>query len=152
MNWCMSFIKHYQSVFMRMADSSGKVPAKSYLAVLAAAAVLYIVTCAPGALWQDSGMFQYRIWHNDIEGGLGLALSHPLYHIIGIAIKHVPVGEFGYRVNLISAVTAAIAVANVFLLLRLWLKKSLPAAVGAVTLAVSWTFWQHACIAEVYTL
>ncbi|GAI78389.1 unnamed protein product, partial [marine sediment metagenome] len=42
----------------------------SYIAVLLAAAVLYIATCAPGPLWQDSGMYQYRIWHNDIEGKL----------------------------------------------------------------------------------
>ena len=59
----------------------------SYIAVLIIAAVLYIATCAPGALWQDSGMYQYRIRHNDIEGNLGLALSHPLYHIIGIGVK-----------------------------------------------------------------
>jgi len=123
-----------------------------YLAVLAGAALLYVFSCAPGALWQDSGMFQYRVWHNDIEGGLGLALAHPLYHIIGIAARYLPFGEFGYRINLISAVFGALAVANVFLLLRLWLGRTVPAVVGALTLAVSWTFWQHCSIAEVYTL
>ncbi len=59
----------------------------SYIAVLLTAAGLYMATCAPGPLWQDSGMLQYRIWHNDIQGNLGLALSHPLYHIIGIGIN-----------------------------------------------------------------
>ena len=124
----------------------------SYLAVLFGAALLYVFSCAPGALWQDSGMFQYRVWHNDIEGGLGLALAHPLYHIIGIAVKSLPFGEFGYRINLISAVCGAITVANIFLLLRLWLNRILPAVLGALSLAVSWTFWQHSSIAEVYTL
>jgi len=114
--------------------------------------VLYVATCAPGPLWQDSGMYQYRIWHNDIEGKLGLALSHPLYHIIGIAVKYIPLGEFGYRINLISAVAGAFAVANLFLLLRLWLKKNLPAIVAAITLALSHTFWRHCVIAEDYTL
>ncbi len=123
-----------------------------YIAVLCGAALLYVFSCAPGSLWQDSGMFHYRIWHNDIEGGFGLALSHPLYHITGIAVKYLPFGEFGYRVNLISAVCGAIAVANVFLLLRLWLGRSVCAVIGAITLAVSWTFWQHSSIAEVYTL
>ncbi len=66
----------------------------SYIAVLLAAAVLYIATCAPGPLWQDSGMYQYRIRHSDIEGNLGLALSHPLYHIIGIGVKYIRLGEF----------------------------------------------------------
>ena len=124
----------------------------SYGAVLLAALVLYAVTCAPGALWQDSGMYQYRIWHNDIEGKLGLALSHPLYHLIGIGVKYIPIGEFAYRVNLISAVAGALAVANLFLLLRLWLGENLPAIMAAVTFAISWTMWQFSSIAEVYTL
>jgi hypothetical protein len=124
----------------------------SYIAVLLAAVVLYAATCAPGPLWQDSGMYQYRIWQNDIEGKLGLALSHPLYHIIGIAVKYIPLGEFGYRINLISAVAGAFAVANLFLLLRLWLGENLPAIMAAVTFAISWTMWQFSSIAEVYTL
>ena len=127
-------------------------PRAAYFAVLVAAAALYIASCAPGTLWQDSGMYQYRIWHNDIEGKLGLALAHPLYHIIGIAAKYIPLGEFAYRVNLISAIAGAIAVANLFLLLRLWLGKNPPALIGALTLALSWTTWQFASIAEVYTL
>jgi len=124
----------------------------NYFAVLLASAVLYIATCAPGPLWQDSGMYQYRIWHNDIEGNLGMALSHPLYHIIGIAVKYIPLGEFAHRINLISAVAAAFAIANLFLLLRLWLGKNAPALLAAITLALSWTIWQSASITEVYTL
>ena len=125
---------------------------KGYFSVFGVLLLLYGLTCAPGSLWQDSGLFQYRIWHNDIEGKLGLALAHPLYHIIGIGVKYIPLGEFGFRVNLISAVAAALAGANLFLLLRLWTNGNFPALVGAATLGVSWTFWQHACIAEVYTL
>ena len=124
----------------------------SYSAVFLVAVVLYITSCAPGVLWQDSGMYQYRIWHNDIEGGLGLALSHPLYHIIGIGVKYIPLGEFAYRINLISSVTAAFTIANLFLLMRLWLNKILPAVIAAVTLAFSHTMWLHASLAEVYTL
>ncbi len=124
----------------------------SYIAVLLIAAGLYVATCAPGALWQDSGMYQYRILHNDIEGNLGLALSHPLYHIIGIGVKYICLGEFAYKINLISAVAAAFTIANLFLLLRLWLNRNLPAVIAAATLALSHTFWRHAVIAETYTL
>lgn len=127
-------------------------PVVMYFAVLFAAAVLYIVSCAPGPLWQDSGMYQYRIWHNDVEGKLGLALSHPLYHILGIGVKHIAVGEFAYRINLISAVCGALAVANLFLLLRLWLGKNLPAIIATITFALSWTMWWFSSVAEVYTL
>lgn len=123
-----------------------------YLLVLAAAAALYVATCAPTILWQDSALFVYRIWHNDIQGDLGIALAHPLYIMIGIAVKYLPLGELAYRINLISALSGAIAIANLFLLLRLWLDKNLPAVIAAVTLALSWNFWQHAVIAETYTL
>lgn len=139
-----------------MSRQAKSVPSESvlpmYLIVLATAGVLYIVTCAPTILWQDSGMIQYRVWHNDIEGGLGLALSHPLFYILAIVAKYVPLGEFAYRVNLVSAIAAAVAVANLFLLVRLWLGRNFPAVIAAVTFALSHTFWRHACIAETYSL
>ncbi|MBA7702116.1 hypothetical protein ES703_110873 [subsurface metagenome] len=123
-----------------------------YLMVLAGAGTLYVLTCAPTILWQDSGLFVYRIYHHDLEGKLGLALAHPLYIMIGFVTKCIPFGDLAYKINLLSAVFGAITIANMFLLLRLWLDKNLPAIIGAVTLCVSWTFWQYAVIAEVYTL
>ena len=124
----------------------------SYAGVLCCALVLYIISCAPGFLWQDSGLIQYRIWHNDIEGFSGLAVSHPLFYILAIGAKYVPLGEFAHRVNLVSAIAGALAVANLFLLVRLWVGKNLPAVIAAVTFAVSHTFWRHAGIIETYTL
>ena len=123
-----------------------------YAGIFCSAALVYIISCAPGVLWQDSGLIQYRVWHNDIEGFLGLALSHPLFYILAIGAKYMPLGEFAYRVNLVSAIAGAVAVANLFLFTRLWLGKSFPAVVAAVTLAVSHTFWLHASIIETYTL
>ncbi len=123
-----------------------------YLLVLTGALALYGLTCAPAILWQDSAGAVYRIWHNDIEGNGGLAVAHPLYFIIGIGIKYLPFGDLAYKINLMSAVFGAITIANLFLLLRLWLGRVLPAIIGSVTLAVSWTFWQNAVIAEVYTV
>ncbi len=123
-----------------------------YVMVLLAAGALYGVSCAPGAVWQDSGLIQYRVWHNDVEGCAGLALSHPLYYILALGAKCIRLGEFGRRVNLVSAVAAALAVANLYLLVRLWLGRDFPAVIAALTLAVSHTFWWHASIAETYTL
>lgn len=126
--------------------------ARSYLFVLCSVLVLYILSCAPGLLWQDSGLIQYRIWHNDIEGFYGLALSHPLFYVVTIAVKYVPLGEFAHRVNRVSAVAGAVAVANMYLLVKLWLSKDMPAVIAAITLALSHTFWRHASIIETYTL
>jgi hypothetical protein len=126
--------------------------AKSYFLVLIAAGVLYGISCAPGAAWQDSGLIQVRVWHGDIEGPLGLALSHPLYYLVAIGAKHFPVGEFGCRINCLSALFGAVTVANLYLLVRLWLGRNFPAAIAAITLGLSHTFWWHASIAETYTL
>ena len=126
--------------------------AKEYAVVLAGALLLYAVSCAPGPLWQDSGLIQYRIWHNDIEGFLGLAISHPLFYIVAIAAKYVPLGDFAHRVNMVSSLAGAVAVANIFVFVRLWLGKSFPGLLTAITLAVSHTFWRHASIIETYTL
>jgi hypothetical protein len=123
-----------------------------YSVVLVSALVLYGVSCAPGTVWQDGGLFQYRVWHNDLEGFEGLAVSHPLYHLVALGAKQVPFGEFGRRVNLVSAAAAAFAVANLYLLMRLWLGRDFPAVIAALTLAVSHTFWWHASLAETYTL
>jgi len=97
-------------------------------------------------------MFQYRVVHNEIQGNLGLALAHPLYHLLGILVKAVPVGEVFFRINLVSAVAGALAVANLYLLVRIWTGMFIPALVGALSLALSHTHWLHCCIAEVYTL
>ncbi len=123
-----------------------------YLAIFVGFLLLYGISCAPSSLWTDSGMTHYRVWHNDIEGGLGLALSHPLFYMLAIVAKFLAIGEFGWRVNMVSAVTGALAVANVYLLLRLWLGRNLPGIVAAFSLAFSHTFWFHASVAEVYNL
>ena len=135
-----------------MTNKAGTNLSSCYMFVFLAAAVLYIATCAPGVVWQDSGVIQYRVWHNDIQGRLGLALSHPLYYLIAIAAKHIPLGEFAYRINVLTAVISALAVANLFLLLRLWLGETFAAWLGAATLALSHTFWRHATIPETYGL
>jgi hypothetical protein len=135
---------------LREAVKIGAGPGRGYIIVLLSALLLYAVTCAPGPLWQDSGMTQYRAWYNDIEGNLGLALSHPLFYIILAPARYIQLGEFAYRVNLVSAMFSAVAVANLFLLLRLWLGRTLPAVVGAASLALSHTFWAYAAIPEIY--
>ncbi len=123
-----------------------------YVYVFLAASLLYVATCAPGVVWQDSGVIQYRVLHNDIEGRFGLALSHPLYYILAIAVKYIPYGGVACKVNMMTAVISALAVANLFLLLRLWLGENFPALLGAATLALSHTFWRHSTIPETYGL
>ena len=131
---------------------AGRNLSKSYFAVLLAAAILYFATSAPGVVWQDSGVIPYRVSHNDIQGRLGLALSHPLYYFLAIAFNSIPLGDVADKLNLMTALISAVAVANLYLLLRLWLGGNFAALLGAGTLALSHTFWRHSTIPETYGL
>lgn len=125
---------------------------REYLIALAAASALYLLSVAPGPLWQDSGMAQNRVLQHDLFGDLGLALSHPLYYVLAIVFQWLPLTESALKTNLVSAWFGAITVANIFLLIRCLTGRRLPAAVGALSLAVAHTFWQHCALAEVYTV
>ena len=128
------------------------VAAREYLIALAGGLVLYLVSVAPGALWQDSGTAQLRVLAHDLHGNLGLAAAHPLYYLIAIAFQVLPFHESAFKTNLVSPVFGALTVANVYLLLRLLTRRRTPAVIGAVSLALAHTFWQHCALAEVYTV
>jgi 4-amino-4-deoxy-L-arabinose transferase-like glycosyltransferase len=108
---------------------------------------LYVRTLAPGLLPGDSGELQTL----SVLLGNTHPTGYPLYLLIGKLFTWLPVGDVAYRVNLLSAVMAALAVAGVYLAGRLLVGHRLPALVGAIAMAVSPTFWSQAVIAEVYT-
>ncbi len=114
--------------------------------------VLYLFSLAPGLLWQDSGMFQLRVWQGDLVGRLGLALSHPLYIVLCRAFTAVVPGDFAWRVNLFSAVCSAGAIGLLFAVIRRLSRSNWTALLTVTLLALSHTFWTHAVIAEVYGL
>lgn len=138
----------------RLADASG-IPNRR--AIAAGAGILglflYMLTCAPGVLWQDSAMFQFRVRLGDLPGDLGLALAHPLYILLAKAFTLLPLGgDFAFRVNLFSAVCGAATLLFVVDLLMSLTRSRTAAVSGSILLAVSHTFWTHAVIAEVYDL
>lgn len=113
---------------------------------------LFVLTCAPGVLWQDSAIFQLRVYYGDLRGTLGLPLAHPLYIMLAKFFSLLPFGEYAYRVNLFSGVCGAASLGFCMLLL-LELTRSRTAAVsGTCMLGLSHTFWMHSVIAEVYSL
>lgn len=123
-----------------------------YCVALGLALLLYLISVAPGALWQDSGLAQVRVLQRDLQGPLGLALSHPLYYAFALLFQGLPFEESAYKTNLVSAVLGAVTVANVFALLRRLTRRADAAAVGAISLALAHTYWQHCALAEVYTV
>lgn len=122
------------------------------IAVCLGGLILYGLTCAPGVVWQDSGIFQYRVWRGDLEGVIGLPLAHPWYILLARLFAFLPLGEFAYRVNLFSAVCGAMTLALAAHLLRSLTGQYTAAICGVILLGISHTFWTHSVVAEVYTL
>ncbi len=109
----------------------------------------YLRTLAPSILPGDSGEFQFA------APLLGVAhpTGYPLYLLLGrIFIGLVPVGDPAFRMNLLSALFAATAVSAIYLLARQLTLHRTIAALAALTLAFSRTFWSQAVEAEVYAL
>jgi hypothetical protein len=121
--------------------------------------ILYIATLAPSVLPADAGEFQFVPWLPGIPHPTG----YPLYTVLGWLWTHLlPLGEVAWRMNLLSAVFAAITVGLAYDVTRQILDKALPATpqsarvlaaiLAAATFAVTHTFWSQAIIAEVYAL
>ncbi len=118
--------------------------------LFAASLALYVQTLAPSVatLFDDSLEFplvSYRL-------GIAHPTGYPLYTLLGKLFTVLPWHNVAWRVNLLSAVAGALAIAFVYLVARQLAARRLPALLGAVALAVSPVFWSQAVIAEVYTL
>ena len=120
---------------------------------------LYIWTLAPTVLEADAGEFQFVPW----LPGIAHPTGYPLYILLGWLWTHLfPVGEVAWRMNLLSAIFATMAVGLTFVVARHLLEITLPdtpavarlitAGVVSTTFAVTETFWSQAIIAEVYAL
>src|SRR3990172_9263057 len=119
-------------------------PAVSFLAPL----VVYLLTLAPTVFNLDSA----ELTTAAATGGLTRATGYPLYLTLGWLWSKLPFGDVGYRLNLLSAVSAALTLLLLErILLRLGVRPAARlAAVGL--LAFSKYFWQLSLIAEVYTM
>ena len=91
---------------------------RQYVSVLVVALALYGLTTQRGYGWQDSGVFQWRILNFDLLGWNGIAVAHPLLIILGKVFSFLPLGPLALRINLLSAVAGAVAVANVATMVR----------------------------------
>ena len=72
--------------------------------------------------------------------------------LLGKTFTYLPVGDVGYRLNLMAAVFAAGAVTVLFQLSLLVTKRTTTSFAVACSLAFSYYFWASAVVAEAYTL
>ena len=134
----------------RRTESSSPWP--GWLGIFVVSLALYATTANRGAQWQDSGSHILRVVTSESVHPLGLALSHPLHHWLGRLVVSFNLLEPCFAITLLSALAAAVAVANVYGCVLVLTSRWLAALVAAGSLAVAHTFWQMATLAETYTL
>lgn len=120
-----------------------------YLALLIGILALaaYGRTLAPDVLYGDSAEFQTLAY----TLGTTHSTGYPVYLLLARLVGFLPLASPAWRVNLVSALCAAWTVGGVYLLIRFFTPHRIGAALGSIALALSYTFWSQAIIAEVYT-
>jgi hypothetical protein len=117
------------------------------LAVGACALAAYVRTLAPDVLYADSAEFQTLTY----TLGTTHSTGYPVYLCLARLLGFLPLGSLAWRVNLLSAVSAAVTLSAIFLLTRYLTWSRIGALLGIVALGLSYAFWSQAIIAEVYT-
>jgi hypothetical protein len=109
--------------------------------------LFYVLALAPTVVWSDSAHMQRMAAQGLIDrDGAG----RPVWFLAARLMLFLPVGDPAYRLNLLSALSAAAAVALTHHAARAAGISRRGALAAALALAVSHTFWQHAVRAEVY--
>jgi hypothetical protein len=113
--------------------------------------VLYGATAQTSIPWQDSARFQWRILTNDYFWPDGVAANaHPLLIVIGQIFKHIPVGDLFWRLNCISSLGMALAVANFNAVAMLLTSRRWVAMLVTAMFALSHMIWSLATITQTY--
>ena len=118
------------------------------LLVLGLPFIVYLRTLAPTVYGLDSAELT--------TGAYVLGIVHPpgspLFLLIGHLFTYLPVGDVGYRLNLLSALAAASAALFVFYVLRHLTGQRFLPLISAWFLAFTYYFWASAVAAELYAL
>lgn len=136
---------HLQALVSRVANERWTLPLGVFLLFLA----IYARTAAPSVLSGDSAEFQLAA----TLLGVPHPTTYPLYILLGkLTTLLVPIGEMAWRVTLLSAICAALAVALMAVLARRITGSTAAALVAALAFGFAPGLWNAATLAEVYAL
>ena len=127
------------------------------------ALIIYLRTLAPSVAYMFDDSLEFQLLASRMA--IAHPTGYPLYALLIKLATFLPFGEVAYRVNLVSALSGAGAVAFTYLAARVLTMRffapnnflgeiltRVPALVAALTLAFGETFWSQAVLAEVYAL
>ncbi len=146
-------------------------PQTLFLFVGLLSVIVYVSSLAPTITWRNDGADSGDLATAVAVGGVPHPPGYPTYLVLGEVFRLLPFGDIAYRLNLLSAICAALTVAVVGLTIHRTLSTAtlhqsqgkevaseahiliwLCAASASLTFAFSGIFWSQAVIAEVYTL
>ncbi len=146
------------SVMFRKTREALELGSGRWVAVVVAAIAfaVYLATLAPGLTHDNYGTDGGDLIAAARTLGVPHPPGYPTYTLLAWLFSHLPVGILAYRVNLLSAVSAAVAVAFLYLTSQLLQPPDenpvwIPAATSLV-FAFSPLLWSQAVITEVYAL
>ncbi|HUS44632.1 MAG TPA: hypothetical protein VM219_01150, partial [Phycisphaerae bacterium] len=128
-----------------------------WLAAFVGALALYVFTLAPGLVWQDGGEYQWtaaRLTWPPAQGTVwsrpGEAVRvHPWFLVAARGLWWPRFWDYAYAANLCSAISMALAAANVVLIVDLMTRRRWAAVVAGLAFAVGHTIWTFAVMSEV---
>jgi len=123
-------------------------PSFHYALLLVVSLSTYLLSLAPGLLGGDAGEFQTAAH----VLGLPHPTGYPLYLLLVKLWSLLPIASVAYRVNLLAAVLATLAVLLFYTALRFVTRQGLVSVAIALTLAFSPLFWSQGLIADKYAL
>ncbi len=132
----------------RVGRLTQRQPALLALSAVALPAIVYLRTMPPTVYGLDSAELSVGAYT------LGLVHSpgYPLYLMLGKLFTLLPIGDVGYRLNLMSVVFGLTTILLVYVIARRLTGHEVIALAATLFLAFSWYFWTDAIVAEVYTL
>ncbi|MBW2064742.1 MAG: DUF2723 domain-containing protein [Deltaproteobacteria bacterium] len=109
---------------------------------------VYLITTCPSVYLGDSGeltgaAFSLGIPHNS---------GYPLYALLGKIFCLIPIGNVGFRMNLMSSAFAVGCLLIVFSLIANWTSSRIAALSSTLVLAFTPLFWLQTVAAEVYSM
>ena len=118
------------------------------VAVMLAAAVLYFLTVARDIVVGDSP----ELIASAAVLGVPHAPGYPLFAMLGYLFSLLPFGSVAFRVNLLSVACDVATVGLIYFCAWRLTKSQLAAAIAALFLAVTSTFWEWSLATEVFPL
>lgn len=153
----MTVLKKGYRVFMPSLQAHSVLEQMPIVSVVGALLMLYVLTAAPSITWGNEGADSGELAAAVMTLGVAHPPGYPAYMMLGRLWLMLPLeGDPAYRLNLLSAVSAAIAVGGVMATIALIapplpvVARNIGAMAGGVLLGTTPLLWSQATITEVY--